>query len=141
MPIKKMVNNLKKLNDDETIKSKLDMKKYIEEIKIMGWKKFWKMNNKVFYFAGTILGALILINIFLNSKIITTFRTDDKWSMIYFVATFLLFGGTTIFIINFMATIGIKQEFNTDNFLRTKEKLKGVDWKSAEEPYLKKKQH
>lgn len=139
MPINKMINNLKKLNDDENAKSKFNMKNYMQEIKEMGWKKFWKANNKVFYFVGTILAGLILINILLNSKIVTLFKTDDKWASFYFLGTTLLFTGFTVYMINFLANIGLKQEFNTDNFFRTKEKLKGVDWKSAEEPYLKKK--
>lgn len=141
MPVDKMVNKMRKLNNED-IKSKLGMKKYIDEIKEMGWKKFWKANNKVFYLVGYILTALILITLFLNSRIIVLIKTDESWAGMYFLASTAIFILITIYIINFMLTIGIKQDYNTDNFMRTKMgKLKGIDWKSAEEPFVKKKKN
>lgn len=140
MPVKKIVDGVKKLNDVENLKSGLDMKSHIKEIQRMGFKRFWKMNNKVFYLSGIILLGLIGIHALLNSEPVRLIKTDLTWSKFYFIITAGLFTMLAVYIIKFTLTVSIKQEFNTDNFMRAKMgKLKGIDWKSAEEPFQKKK--
>lgn len=141
MPIKKIVHGVKQLNNPEKLKAALDVKKHIEEIKKMGWKKFWKMNNRAFYLAFWIIGGIIGVEILLNCRYVDLIKTTMAWSKIYFVATLTIFTLITGSIINYYINIGIKQDYNTDIFMRTKmSKLKGIDWESAEAPFQKKKE-
>lgn len=140
MPLEKIVNGVKKLNDEEKIKNSISMKKHIDEIKRMGWKKFWKMNNKVFYLLGIMLIIIIVLDKLMNSEIIRLIKNDRSWAIGYFAVSTFVFTAIVIYMIHFTLTIGIKQDYNTNSFMRVKmNKLKGIDWKSAEEPFERKK--
>lgn len=140
MPINKIIKGAQDITDTEKIKSVFNVKGYIEEIQKMGYKKFWIANNKVIYLITALIVGLILYQMFRTSRPIMLCKTDPTWSLIYFSISTLIFAAITFFIIQFTFTISIKQDYNTDNFMRTKmSKLKGIDWKSAEEPFQKKK--
>lgn len=140
MPINKLMKDAKQLNDSEKIKGMFNVKGYIEEIQAMGFKKFWKANNKVIYLIVILIIGIILLQMFRTSHIITLIKTDPTWAKVYFFLSTFAYTGIAIFILNYTLTISLKQDYNTDYFMRTKmSKLKGIDWKSAEEPFLKKK--
>lgn len=140
MPIKKIIHGIKKLNDNEKLSASLDMRKHIDEISKIGWKRFWKANNKIFYLLLSLILCAVGIVYLLNTDTVIAIRTDMFWSKVYLLGTIIIYTVIMFYIMHYYLQIGIKQDFNTDNFMRTKmNKLKGIDWKSAEEPYLKKK--
>lgn len=133
MSLNKIFSGLKNLNDAEKLKSFVGVRKILAEVQQLGLKKFWEMNNKVFYLILKILIVIIIYSTIRNSRIVTLFRTDLEWSLVYFAGTMLIFITTIGYAINFYLKIGIKQDFNTDEIMRKQMKYKGVDWHKHQE--------
>lgn len=132
MPIKHIINGIKKVNNVETLKANLDMKKHIDTLQKMGWKKFWQMNNKLFKLLGILIVGTILFLKFAESKFVENIENIPRYSEYYFWGTLLLYSGLIVYVIHFMMTESIK-DFNVNTFTRIKMKeFSGVDWKKAD---------
>lgn len=116
------------------------LKTYIQEVKKIGWKQFWKQNNKAIIFLLKLLLAAFVLGVIESTSFVKVIKNNQQYSKIYFLLTLLAFTFTVAYQVWFYFEVGIKQDFNTSQFSRVKEKTKGVDWKKAEEPYNKKKE-
>lgn len=131
---------IKHENHSESHKKDSFLKVYIQEVKKIGWKQFWKQNNKAIIFLFKLLLVAFVIGVIESTKFVHEIKTNQEYSKIYFLLTLTFFILTVAYQVWFYFQAGIKQDFNTSQFSRVKEKtLKGIDWKKAEAPYHNKK--
>jgi hypothetical protein len=138
MPMQKMIHGIKHMDDDDKLKATVSIKRKIDELQKIGWKKFWKLNNRLIKLLSIIFGVLLLL-LYLNSTYaVKSIRHNYDWAKWYFLGTLLIFSALTFYIIKFSFDNKL-QDYNTNNFSRAKLKHKGIDWQAAEEPFMKSK--
>lgn len=127
-------------NNLETHKKTSFLKVYLQEAKKMGWKQFWKQNDKAVKFLLKLLLAAFALGVIESTSFVEKIKYDKDYAKLYFLLTLIAFTMTVAYQAWFYFEVGIKQDFNTSQFTRVKEKsFKGVDWKKAEAPYNSKK--